>query len=317
MVRPLVSTIIPAYNAATTIGSTLASLRAQTFTNWEAIVIDDGSTDNTADTVNAIDDPRIRVIRYPNAGQAEGRNRGIQWAKGDFIAFLDADDWWTPEKLDDQVKALQRHRAAAVAYSWTDYVNGENQLLHPGFHSGPSGHVYEELLRNNFIENGSNPLVQRSAIEAIGGFDSSLIPAEDWDYWLRLAHKFPFVAIPKVQVRYRVSATSSSASLDRLEQACTMVLDRHLRNGPLALSQLHRPAKSRFYKGLACKAFTTGTPDRKRAVRSGRLLALAIAHQPNLLWKEPRFITIMIAKTVAIALFGPGIWKRCHRYRKR
>lgn len=308
MVRPRISVLIPAYNAAATIGDTLESLRAQTFTNWEAIVIDDGSTDGTARAIAALHDPRIRVFRYPNAGQAESRNRALQWAKGELIAFLDADDWWTPDKLQDQWAALEADPAAAVAYSWTDYVNDRNERLHPGFHSGPSGEVYRALLLNNFIENGSNPLVRRRAVETVGGFRDRFIPAEDWDYWLRLAQKFPFVAVPKAQVRYRVSAVSSSANLERLERACVAVLDSHLAESPQWRS-LARPAKSRFYRGLACKAFSAGPANRLRAARSLRLLALAVVYRPALLAQEPRFMAVMLLKIAAIALLGPEGWR--------
>lgn len=309
MVRPRISVLIPAYNAAATIGATLDSLRAQTLTNWEAIVIDDGSTDDTAGAIAALHDPRIRVFRYPNAGQAESRNRALQWARGEFIAFLDADDWWTPDKLADQLAALEGDRAAAVAYSWTDYVSDRNERLHPGFHSGPSGDVYQALLLNNFIENGSNPLVRRAAIEAVGGFRDRFIPAEDWDCWLRLASQFPFVAVPKAQVRYRVSAVSSSANLDRLERACGAVLDEHLSKNPQWRSLAHA-AKSRFYKGLACKAFSAGPATRQRAARSLRLLALALIHRPALILQEPKFIAVMLVKIAAIALLGPHRWQR-------
>ena len=309
---PTVSVIIPAYNAATTLGETLESLRSQTWTDWEAIVIDDGSQDETGAVAEGLGDRRIRVLRYENAGQAIGRNRGLAVATGELIAFLDADDWWTPTALADRVAALRSNPAAVAAYSWTDYVDDHNRLLHPGFRDRHAGRVFAALLANNFIENGSNPLVRRSALDQVGGFDSQFIPAEDWDLWLRLAKFGEFALIPAAQVRYRVSARSSSANLQRLERACCAVLDAHLAQAGPELQRLGRSARSRFYKGLACKALTAGPLDRRRGWRSARLLILALWFD-QLLWCEGRFLAILAAKISLTILLGPATADRLWR----
>lgn len=310
---PTVSVIIPAYNAAATLPATLASLRSQTWTDWEAIVVDDGSTDDTAAIARQIDDPRIRVLRGENGGQAIARNRGLAVAQGELVAFLDADDGWTTTALADRVAALQAHPAAIAAYSWTDYVDDRNQLLHPGFRDRHEGWVFGALLANNFIENGSNPLIRRSALDRVGGFESRWIPAEDWDLWLRLAKIGEFVLIPEAQVRYRVSAGSSSANLRRLERACCGVLAHHLADAPPALQAIGRSAKARFYKGLACKALTAGPRDRRRGWRSARLLVLALGCDRSL-WREGRFLAILAAKIGLTIALGPvwadGLWRR-------
>lgn len=309
---PTVSVIIPAYNAAATLGETLESLRSQTWTDWEAIVIDDGSQDATGAVAEGLGDQRIRVLRYENAGQAIARNRGLAVAAGELVAFLDADDWWTPTALADRVAALRANPAAVAAYSWTDYVDDRNRLLHPGFRDRHSGPVFAALLANNFIENGSNPLVRRSALAQVGGFDSRFIPAEDWDLWLRLAKFGEFVLIPAAQVRYRVSARSSSANLWRLERACCAVLDTHLAQAGPELQRLGRSARSRFYKGLACKALTAGPPDRRRGLRAARLLILALGFD-RLLWHDGRFLAILAAKISLTILLGPAMGDRLWR----
>ena len=163
----LISVIIPVFNGAETLPETLRSLQGQSDPHWEVIVVDDGSTDATVAIAKGVGqgDPRIRVVSQENAGQAIARNHGLNLARGSLIAFLDADDWWTVDKLADQRRALAEHPEAGFAYSWTDYVDDANRVLHPGFHMGPSGQIFLDLLANNFIENGSNPLVRRSALE--------------------------------------------------------------------------------------------------------------------------------------------------------
>jgi glycosyltransferase involved in cell wall biosynthesis len=310
---PKVSVIIPAYNAAATLPETLAALRSQTWADWEAIVVDDGSTDQTGEIALQTADPRIRVLRQTNGGQAIARNCGLAAARGSLIAFLDADDWWTPTALADRVAALGDNPAAVLAYSWTDYVDDDNQLRHPGFRDRHQGQVFTALLLNNFIENGSNPLIRRSALEQVGGFQTELIPAEDWDLWLRLAGLGEFVLIPEAQVRYRVSDRSSSANLRRLERACNAVLECHLAKAGPRSQALGRSARSRFYKGLACKALTAGPRDRGRGWRSARLLLLALWFGPHL-WREWRFLAILGGKIGLTILLGPTrfdrLWSR-------
>ncbi|XGV86874.1 MAG: glycosyltransferase family 2 protein [Limnothrix sp. BL-A-16] len=310
---PKVSVIIPAYNAAATLPETLAALRSQTWADWEAIVVDDGSTDQTGEIALQTADPRIRVLRQTNGGQAIARNCGLAAARGSLIAFLDADDWWTPTALADRVAALADNPAAVLAYSWTDYVDDDNQLRHPGFRDRHQGQVFTALLLNNFIENGSNPLIRRSALEQVGGFQTELIPAEDWDLWLRLAGLGEFVLIPEAQVRYRVSDRSSSANLRRLERACNAVLECHLAKAGPRSQAVGRSARSRFYKGLACKALTAGPRDRGRGWRSARLLLLALWFGPHL-WREWRFLAILGGKIGLTILLGPTrfdrLWSR-------
>src|SRR5919199_6245537 len=205
---PLISVIIPAYNAEKTIKQTIESVLNQTFSDFEIIVINDGSEDSTLDIVSSIPDPRIQVFSYPNAGPQKSRNRGWGNASGEYVSFLDADDLWTPDKLEAQLKALQENQKAAVAYSWTDYIDESSQLLKRGGYMTVNGDVFPQLLLIDFIANGSNPLIRRQALIEVGGFDESLTAAEDWDMWLRLAARYHFVAVPAPQILYRISMNS-------------------------------------------------------------------------------------------------------------
>lgn len=132
---PTISVIVPAYNAEKTILKTIESVLKQTFTDFELIIINDGSNDSTLNIVNSINDDRIKVFSYANSGVCVSRNRGIEQAQGEYISFLDADDLWTTDKLELQLKALQENPQTAIAYSWTDYIDENGKFLYPGSHA--------------------------------------------------------------------------------------------------------------------------------------------------------------------------------------
>ncbi|MEH2422634.1 MAG: glycosyltransferase [Nostoc sp.] len=249
-----ISVVIPVYNSEKTIRQTIKSVLNQSFTDFELIVINDGSQDSTLDVITQIKDPRIKVFSYPNAGGNVSRNRGLHHAVGKFVSFLDADDLWTPDKLQSQLKALQENVNAKVAYSWTDYINENADFVVSGTHINVNGDVYENLLLTNFLENGSNPLIRKEALIELDGFDKSLSAAQDWDMWLRLACKFDFVCIPSVQILYRISANSVSSNLVRQEKACLQVLERASQARPSAFKDNSNISLANLYKYLTCKA---------------------------------------------------------------
>lgn len=306
--EPLISVIIPAYNAATTIATTIESVLAQTEPNFEIVVVDDGSIDRTAAIVAGLADRRLHLISIDNGGQARARNRGIAAARGEFLAFLDADDRWTADKLAAQLAALRDRPAAAVAYSWTAYVDSEGRSLHRGSEVAVSGWVGPALIVSNFLENGSNPLVRRSAIEAVGGFEPALVPSEDWDLWLRLADRFEFVAVPAVQILYRVSPESQSADTRRLERSCRACVAAWLARQagltePHQAAILARRGLANVYKYLCYKELAGARHDHQPARRFGRgcyLAFQACRYDPRLLRR--RVILRLVLRLVAIAV---------------
>ncbi|MCA1995263.1 MAG: glycosyltransferase, partial [Coleofasciculus sp. S288] len=197
---PIISVIIPAYNAGKTIRRTIESVLNQTFSDFELIIINDGSQDSTLEIVKGFKDSRIQVFSYSNSGLAVSRNRGFSHSVGEFIAFIDADDLWTSDKLEAQLKALQTNPKAAVAYSWTDLIDESDQFLRPGNHTTANGNVYAKLLLTCFVVSGSNPLIRRQAFVEVDGFDESLAASQDFDLYLRLAARYEYVAVPSPQV---------------------------------------------------------------------------------------------------------------------
>lgn len=249
-----ISVIVPVFNGETTIEETINSISNQTFQDIEIIIINDGSTDATLETIEKITDSRIKIFTYTNAGLSASRNRGIDRANGEYISFIDADDLWTPDKLESQWQALQSNQDAAVAYSWTDYIDEYSNFLKSGRRIKANGDVFSKLLVTNFLENGSNPLIRTKALE-IGGFDETLTAAEDIDMWLRLAANYEFVCVEKPQILYRISTISMSTNLKRQEAACLKVME-HAFSYPKAekLQHLKKQSLSHLYQYLTFKA---------------------------------------------------------------
>lgn len=304
-----VSVIIPVFNSQRTIRETINSVLNQTHSDLEIIVIDDGSQDSTAEIVSAIDDPRIRLFSYPNAGQAESRNRGIAKASGNYIAFLDADDLWTPDKLEAQLKALAMYPKAAVAYSWVDRIDERGQFIGRGSYISVSGDVYSKLLLIDFLENGSNPLVRTQAISEVGGFDPSLVPAEDWDLWLKLARKYEFAIVPSVQVLYRIStqSISASANVKKLENASIKVINRAFAEAPETLQFLKTKSQGNMYKYLAFKALDN-ISNRQNAVLALKFLNQSIKHDPK--FARSRTLWKALAKIAVVLTMSPSAVNR-------
>lgn len=301
-----ISIIIPAYNAESTILETIKSVQEQSFSDWELIVINDGSTDNTIELVNAIKDSRIKIFSYENGGLPVARNRGISQATADFIAFLDADDLWTVDKLELQLAALQKNPKAGVAYSWTLNMNETGDTFHSGDNVFFKGNVYGELLITNFIANGSNPLIRREAIESVGEFDPTLSSCEDWDYWFRLASHWDFVVVPKPQILYRHSSRSMSAKVDIMEETYLTVLNRALKAAPPEFQTLKNKCLANGYQYLTGMqlAHVTNT---EQLAQAAEKLWKAIHFYPKILLE--RRTQRYLLKLLIMQLLSPKIAK--------
>jgi glycosyltransferase involved in cell wall biosynthesis len=295
---------MPAYNAAATIERTIQSALMQTYEHFELIIIDDGSKDETVQRVQSFTDPRIRLCSYPNGGHSVARNRGIRLAEGEYIAFLDADDRWSADKLEAQLHALCRNPQAGLAYSWVDYVDITDRFLHAGTRIKLNGNAYPKLLNGNFLESGSNPLIRKAAIDRVGGFDPALRTATDWDMWLRIAACYPFVCVPTPQIYYRVLLDSVSANLPQMEQCCLHILKKNFADAPPNL-QVRQPAcLSNLYLYLALRSLEVNR-SRSQCWQSIRYLRLAIQHQPQMLKQRSRLAAITLTKLLASLLISP------------
>ncbi len=215
---PTISVVIPAYNAARWIGETLESVLAQTYQDFEVIVVDDGSTDETAAVVGEFGG-RVRCIQQPNRGQASARNAGIRAARGEYIAFLDADDLWLKEKLHIQVGLL---KSSGLAWVYSDAIAFDNQTGRVLFRFGQvdrqyAGDILELLFFTDFIPSPT-PVIRKSVFEQVGCFDEhkTVQNREDWAMWLRIAACYPVGLTPEPLAEYRVHPTSMTGAEDPL-----------------------------------------------------------------------------------------------------
>ena len=224
---PELSVIIPAYNAARTIGPAVDSVLAQTFADFELIVIDDGSRDATADAVEAYDDARLSLVRSENRGVSAARNLGLEHASGSFVAFLDADDAWRPEKLERQHASLASAPEAGVCFASAQVVDDGLRAI--GLDPAVDRRDFTEalLLEGNIIAGGGSSVMARaSLVERLGGFDAELSQCADWDMWLRLSSITGFIPLADALVQYRSAPGSMSSNPDLLEQDTIALLDK-------------------------------------------------------------------------------------------
>ena len=279
---PVISVIIPTYNAERTILETITSVQKQTFSDFELLLINDGSSDRTLELLQNISDERLQIFSYENAGVSVARNRGIAHATGEVIAFLDADDLWTPDKLELQVAALQQHPQAGVAYSWTYIMDEKGKSFHVDESIFFEGDVYVNLLVRNFICSGSNSLIRRQAIESVGEFDPTLTHGEDWEFYLRLAADWPFVVVPKAQILYRQTSGSASSKVEVMEKGVLRAVEKVFIAVPKELQYLKNQNLANFYQYLTgiCLTYVTDVNQLKQA---GQKLQMAIRLYPKTL----------------------------------
>lgn len=228
MAPATVSIVIPTYNHARFLDAALQSVQKQTYTNWEAIVVNNYSEDDTIEVVSRFNDPRIHLVNFRNNGViAASRNHGIELAQGELIAFLDSDDIWYPEKLAQCVdKLAQGYDAVCHGEAW---VKGNAQPRHV-FYGLENRARYLSLLLDGNCLSTSAIVVHKSALEQVGAFSetSAFITAEDYELWLKLAKaNFTFGFVPEILGEYRIHGSNQSKAISRNLEAELAVLEKH------------------------------------------------------------------------------------------
>jgi len=220
-----VSVIIPTYNSAQYVTDAVNSVLNQSFGDLEVLVIDDGSTDDTETVMSHYTAP-VRYIRQQNGGVAVARNRGISESRGRYVAFLDADDTWLPDKLERQIAALRAHPDDRVCYTAFTLVTSDLSPL--GIvRSKRQGRALEDLLlRGNVVGSICTVLCERSLFEKTGGFDPALSQCADWEMWVRLAALTEFHYLDNATVTYRQHGSNMSRNAPLLEQDSLRVLEK-------------------------------------------------------------------------------------------
>lgn len=242
--EPLVSVVIPAFNRAATIERSVRSVLMQDYGNLELIVVDDASTDGTADILSSCGDARLRIVRqFVNGGAAAARNRGIREARGTFVAFLDSDDEWLAGKLSRQMelfaRADPRLGVVCTGLEWVSAAN-EKTVICPEH----EGMIYNAMLQSNVLVGASGTaVIRRAALDMIGGFDTQLPAIEDYDFFLRICRLFEVACIPEPLARYHDQS-------DRAEGSSTRRVSRNF--------EANRAARAMFFDRYASEMRKAG-----------------------------------------------------------
>ncbi len=212
--RPAATVVIPTFNRAPIVGRAIRSVLGQTCQDWELIVVDDGSADGTEQAVRGISDNRIKYIRHDRKhGGGAARNTGIRCARGEYVAFLDSDDEWLPEKLQKELEVFRNSDpAVGLVYTGKVMLDDTGRVLEIRMPT-KSGWVYEALLEANFIGSCSRVTVRKQALERVAGFDETLVSHQDWDLWLRVARVSRIAPVPHCLVKRHMGSDQMSRSL--------------------------------------------------------------------------------------------------------
>lgn len=224
-----ISVILPTYNRAHILKRSVESVLAQTYKNFELIIVDDGSTDNTKELVNSFSDPRLRYIKHEkNLGLAASRNTGIKEARGKLIANQDSDDIWFPQKLEKEIAAFRDADAdVGIVYSRLkkEFSKDKIELIPSDKQKPKQGNLHKALLEKNFITMQS-ALARKKCFEE-EMFDKSLPALQDWDLWIRISKKWKFKYIPEVLCHAFVSEDSITKKRGMRAKARKMIFEKH------------------------------------------------------------------------------------------
>lgn len=257
----LVSIVIPAYNAAGTLRATVESALTQSYRPIEIVVVDDGSRDSTAAVVESFGEP-VRLVRQANGGAAAARNRGIEEARGEFIAFLDSDDLWVPDKLARQIAYFDVHPEVGAQQCGARFVDDAMRTLEVRSYNDDGDSLWDALHFRNMPAILSALIVRRSCLDCIGGFDTSLEILEEWDMAIKTARHCALAGIPDPLVLYRVHRGNRSRNVDIHVVPGKRVLDRLFEDPelPQRIARNRRRIYGTLYRMLAGGYFRARQP---------------------------------------------------------
>jgi len=290
-VNPLLSVVIPAFNVEGFVGEAIRSILAQTLSDLEVIVVDDGSVDGTAHAAACVADPRVRIIQQAHSGLSAARNAGILAAQGRYVGFLDGDDTWFPTKAFEHVQVMAADMAGGLTYSHSAYLDesGEatGQLLVSTIHRPD----VRDMIVRNLVGNGSTPIARHEALIQAGLFDESLNALEDWEMWVRVLGKTRFKAllIPRVLTGYRVRGASMTMNIEKWTHDCEQAVEKFSIYLPERWPRVRRTILAEMYRLTARKALS-----RCRVDLAQPLLTKALRQNCFLFFRDPRAIGTLL-----------------------
>jgi glycosyltransferase involved in cell wall biosynthesis len=313
---PKVSVIIPTYNAEKYISETINSVLTQTFQDFEILVVDDGSPDQSVEICRQFTDPRIKIIRQANRGLPGARNTGIRQAQAEYIAFLDADDIWHPEKLEKHVEHLDGKPDVGISFSYSAFINEFGDLT--GLYQKPKklkGITPGYVLCRNPVGNGSAAMIRRAVFEEIKYpddlhgtvedqyFDESFRRAEDVDFWMRISLQtaWQLEGLPQVLTFYRITSGGLSANALHQLEALEQVLAKTQRYAPEVIAQYGHTARAYYLRYTARRAVTLRDGD-----MAVKMLSRALASDWRIFLEEPgrTLLTLGAAYTLWLLPFS-------------
>jgi glycosyltransferase involved in cell wall biosynthesis len=295
---PKVSVVIPTYNRAESLPKAVASVLRQTFQDFEIVVVDDASTDDTDEVVRSFSDERIRYIRHEtNKREAETRNTGVQNSKGEYISFIDDDDEWLPEKLELQVDLLDKS-PPIVGAVYTGFVRIESATGKTLSQWMPAkrGSIFRDMLGQNWVGTPSTVVLRRECFDSVGLFDPTIVFGPDYDMWLRLAEKYQFDCIQQPLVKYYIHSDRLSTNYELMIAGLEAKLKKHA-----ALLAMDSKSYSRHYLNLGTYYCISGNAKKGRGalLRAIRLNPFELRHYYNL----------------SLSFLGVGNFNRVRRFR--
>jgi len=304
---PSVSVVMPAYNIESYIGAAVESVLAQTFPDFELIIVDDGSTDGTLQCLSRFqNDPRIRIVSEPHRGMPFPVCRGIELAQAPYLAFLDGDDLWAPRKLERHLDFFRNHPGADLTFSWSRIVDEQTRDTGLTSRLWKGSVSFAQLLADNVIGNGSALVVRREALVAAGGVDASLPCCHDVDFWLRVALLRPgnLCAIPEFLTFYRRRPGQLTRNVELMEKNFDRVIERARALAPGEVARVEKKARCNMQRFFAFGSYQNG--DYPSALR---LLRRSFAAAPFGFLADARNW-----KMTAAALAGLALPRRWHNF---
>ncbi|MEL7312980.1 MAG: glycosyltransferase family 2 protein [Pseudomonadota bacterium] len=315
---PKVSVVMPSYNVEAFIAGAIKSVLNQSFTDFELLIVDDGSTDGTRAIYESFNDCRIRVVRQKNRGLAGARNAGIRESRGDYLAFLDADDRWRDDKLSRHVAHLDRDPSVGVSFSASQFMGEDGSLLELFQQPKLTGLNADSILCRNPIGNGSAPVIRRETLLEVSKldtrygapepvvFDPDFRQSEDIECWVRIAATthWRFEGLPEPLTLYRLNSGGLSASVDKQLASWERFIDKASRYAPALIQRSANIARAYQYRYLARRSIWSG-----EAALACRMMTRALISDRRILWREPgRTLSTLFASVLQYCL--PLRWYR-------
>jgi glycosyltransferase involved in cell wall biosynthesis len=282
---PKVTVLIPTYNCAKYLPQAVESALKQSYQDFEVLVIDDGSTDDTAAIVRGLTarhPEKVRYIHQENAGLAEARNAGIKAAQGELIALLDADDMWLPERLQKGVAAIEADPSIGLVHANITRISESGDILDtPARVEGTfKGNMFLPIFLRQVHISCPTVMFRKACCEKVGYFDSYLtrLGCEDRDLWLRIAQNYKVVYVPEVLAYYRVSSQSMSQNLDKMTKARLYVVDKYFPQSS-GHSRIRNKALAKIFRDIGDLSLL-----KKQYAAACEQYRRAIKHDPLCFW---------------------------------